>query len=524
MRRLVIAWLFLLPALPSVAEAQRTGPRIALGGDVLYDGPLDYQLRRRARVVGRAQAYREVFADLTPTLSGADFALVNLESPVSDRYRERGSEAAVFSAPDDFLDALRGAGVDAVTIANNHAYDQGTRGLANTLAASEAHAMPMVGAGEDAAEAARARIVEIDGARIAIAAWTEGSNHRPQADEASAPRIAFLRDGTLAESLRRARGEASLVIAVFHWIREDLTRPRPIMRRIAREAAEAGADLVVGHGTHVPGSTERLRTADGREVTVLYSLGNLLAAMDEPAGTLLSREVGVRDAPLALVQTEWRGDRLVVRRLEVRHHWIARPLGRAPWLEGGALAVSRPVSIDAELTRLSAAACGRQCDLRAEAYRRRVSLIDAAMSPVDAPTPPPVLAALTPPRPARATPSQGRARVPRRSAPRQTVPDSDPRLAPYLRGAELRARFAPGVAREASIDERAVGRLAALLREDRSLRVEVIAYAEAPDGARLAALRARRVKGLIAMRGPSRSRFRHRGAVGRPRIVVRLYR
>ncbi|MEC7524924.1 MAG: CapA family protein [Myxococcota bacterium] len=529
-------WLALcLTIASSPAAAQRPGPQLALGGDVLYDAPLDYQLRRRAREVGRAQALREIFVDLAPTLAQADLALVNLETPVSRRYRDReeGPDrgAAVFCAPDDFLDALVSAGVDAVTIANNHAYDQGTRGLANTVAACEAREVSTIGAGEDAAAAARARVVEVAGARIAIAAWTEGSNRRPQSHEASRPRIAFLRDGTIAESLRAARGDASLVIAVFHWIREDLTRPRPVMRRVAREAAEAGADLVVGHGTHVPGATETLTTSDGREVPVLYSLGNLLAAMEEPAGTLLSTEVGVRDAPLAMVRTEWAGERLRVREVEVKHHWIARPLGSAPWLEGGTLGATRPVSIEAELRRLASASCGQRCDLRAAALQRRVALIDAAMSPVDAPAPPPRLAALPSPparsrsprpRPARSRPARSRPRgsAPTR-APSPRTADSDPRLAPWLRGAELRVTFPEGGARESSVDARAIARLAALLREDRSLRAEVIAHA--PD-ASLAALRARRVKGLIAIRGPSRSRFRHRGSAGPSRVVIRLHR
>lgn len=388
-RALLLIALLISPAAPAAGQ-ERPGPTLAFGGDVLYEAPLAYQIRHRARRVGLQQTYREIFRDLAPSLREADLAVVNLEVPISPRYRERDpvEDIPVFRAPEDFLDALSEAGVGALTIANNHAYDQGMRGLRNTLRAAERRNLTLVGAGENASDAAEARVITVRGARIAIAAWTEGSNHRPPGSGRARPRIAFLHDGTVRESVTRARGQADFVVAVFHWLREDITRPRPFMREAAWEAAEAGADLVIGHGTHVPGSTEVVVTSDGRHVHVLYSLGNLLAAMEEPGGVLTSREVGVRDAPLALISTRWRNHRLELTGVDVRHHWIARPVGVAPWMEGGALAVSRPVRIDAELERLGRSGCGRLrqlCEHRAAMYRRRVALVDNAMAILDAP-------------------------------------------------------------------------------------------------------------------------------------------
>ncbi len=552
----VLAWLLA----PAVSDAQ-AGPTLALGGDVIYDGALAYQLRHRARDVGRRQAYREVFADLAPTLRRADLALINLETPVAPRYRERGDIPA-FHAPADFLDALRDAGVDAVSVANNHAYDQGVRGLRRTLRAAATREIAVAGAGDDAPDAARAVTLRAGRATVAIAAWTEGSNQRPHAEEGARPRVAFLRDGTLEASLRDARQRADLVVAVFHWTQEDEVTPRPVMREAARRAAEAGADLVVGHGTHVPGRTEILRTRDGRRVQVLYSLGNLLASMEEPAGTLGSRDVGVRDAPLALVRTRWREGHLEVASLRVRDHWIARPTPNAPWIASGRLAVSRPVALEAELERIRQARCGELCDARARAYRQREALIRDAMRDIggdgdrsavarategearssdgrDAASSETVASRATgstsalaiasavasPHHDDDAAPSAvGAARRRRRhqrTGP-QRIADDDPRLRPYLGGLTLAIEFPDGGAREQTVDARAVTRLAALMREDHGLRAEVVASA---PSASLARLRARRVKGLIAIHGPSRSRFEIRGRVAaRPSVRIRLVR
>jgi len=483
-RWLVVVWV--AGVCPSLAIAQPEGPTIAFGGDVLYDAPLAYQIRRRARDVGREQAYREVFADLAPSLASADLAVVNLEVPITRRYRERTPEedVPVFRAPEHFLDALRAAGIDALTIANNHAYDQGVRGLRNTVRAAAAREVPLIGVGDDPRDAASAEVVPVRGARIAIAAWTEASNHRPRGAEGEGARIAFLRDGTIADSLRDARRVAQLVIAVFHWGHEDLTRPRPMMREIAQLAAEAGADLVIGHGTHVPGSTEVVQTEDGRRVRVLYSLGNLLAAMEEPAGTLTAREVGVRDAPLAMIQTRWRDGRLEVSDVEVRHHWIARPIGAAPWLESGSLAVGRPVRLSLELDRLARAACGRRCDHRAQMYRRRIALIDRAMA--DLGEPPIVTGGLF---------ASDAERARRRDEARQArVAELERRQAERarLREEAREARLAALAEREAERRRRRQARRAEQARLA-ALHAEQLREARA-ERARLAALRAERLR------------------------------
>ncbi|HHH28967.1 MAG TPA: CapA family protein, partial [Polyangiaceae bacterium] len=463
---------------------ERRGPQIVFGGDVLYDAPLAYQLRRRARAIGRRAAYREVFADLAPALRTADLAVVNLEVPISNRYRERSAaeDVPVFRAPPDFLDALDAAGVDAVTVANNHAYDQGLRGLRSTQRAARARSMGLIGVGADAREASAATVFAVGDARIAIAAWTEGTNHRPRDAEGTSPRIALLRDNNVRRTIESARAQAQLVVAVFHWIREDLVRPRPMMREVAREAAEAGADLVIGHGTHVPGQTEVIQTQDGRRVTVLYSLGNLLAAMEQPAGQLNARAVGVRDAPLAMIETRWARDRLEVAAVRLRYHWIARPLGLAPWMEGGSLPVARTVSLDAELERLARSACGSRCDRRAAMYRRRIALMDRAMVNVHAPAVSGSERADRQLASAAAAPSAagsrgarfathtraGRARTepPRtsRRPSRVVIPDSDPRLRPYLRGQVFPITFVPGAVQERTVGARALAEIVALMR------------------------------------------------------------
>ena len=110
---------------------------------------------------------------------------------------------------------------------------------------------------------------------------------------------------------------------LFHWSDARGRVPSSSMRHFAELAAGAGADLVVGHGTHLPAGSEIVMAADGRSVPVLWSLGNLAAVMEVEDGEVLGDEPSVRDAMLARVLTQVGPDgRLAVRGIEVVPYWI----------------------------------------------------------------------------------------------------------------------------------------------------------------------------------------------------------
>jgi hypothetical protein len=110
-----------------------------------------------------------------------------------------------------------------------------------------------------------------------------------------------------------------------------------------------------------------------------------------------------------------------------------------------------------------------------------------------------------------------------RRAPRpRHVADDDPRLAPYLRGVRLAITFTGESVVERRVDERAIARIASLMRDDHGQRAEVIVSASTEP---LSTQRAHSEKRHIAIRGPSRSRFTLRArASPEPSVLVRLVR
>jgi poly-gamma-glutamate synthesis protein (capsule biosynthesis protein) len=238
---------------------------LAFGGDVHFEGSL------RSRAVG---APGSLLGPIAPVLSSADVAVVNLETAVTERGTPAPKQYA-FRAPVAGLQALRAAGVDVATMANNHGMDYGEVGLADSLAASRSTGFPVVGIGENAAQAYAPWRTVVRGTRVAVmgatqvlddvvrTAWTATDTH---AGLASAKEV----DRFLA-AVRAVRPTTDVLVVDVHWGVEGATCPTPTQQTLARQLVDAGADVVVGSHSHRVEGAGRLGGA-----LVDYGLGNFV--------------------------------------------------------------------------------------------------------------------------------------------------------------------------------------------------------------------------------------------------------
>ena len=238
---------------------------IAFGGDVHFEGAIGSRL---------AADPSTTLGPIASVLRRADLAVVNLETAVT----ERGTPAPkdfTFRAPPSALTALKEAGVDVATMANNHGLDFGPVGLRDSLAAARSARFPVVGVGRDAGEAYRAWQTTVKGQRIAVigatqvldsnlaAAWTAGDGK---------PGLASAyQEARLLAAVRAARASADTVIVDLHWGRELANCPIDRQRALAPKLIAAGADVVVGSHAHVLLGGGYLRGA-----YVHYGLGNFV--------------------------------------------------------------------------------------------------------------------------------------------------------------------------------------------------------------------------------------------------------
>jgi poly-gamma-glutamate synthesis protein (capsule biosynthesis protein) len=238
------------PATTSTAPLAPTSPlattptnvTMAFAGDVHFAG----------RVARRATAGSDVLGPIGRTLAAADIAMVNLESAITERGTPEPKEFH-FRAPPAALDSLRAAGVDVVTMANNHAVDYGLVGLADSLAAIGAHHEPVIGIGRDAAAAYSPWFTEVRGVRVAVLAASQIHDRTQRAWTAgpTSPGIASAGSARLVSAVRDARARAQIVVVYLHWGTEGQACPNGEQRAIARRLSAAGADAVVGTHAHL---------------------------------------------------------------------------------------------------------------------------------------------------------------------------------------------------------------------------------------------------------------------------------
>ena len=250
------------PARSTQAATQPGTVTLAFAGDVHFTG-------RTARLLKHPAT---AFGPITPVLKSADFTAVNLETAVTSRGRPQPKTYHFRTTPVAFT-ALRDAGIDLATMANNHVLDYGQTGLADTLAAAKAARFPYVGIGADAAAAWAPYVTTINGVKIAVIGVSQVAElasswvaTRSRPGEANA--INLLR--TLA-AVRAARKLAPVVIVFMHWGTEGQACPDPNQMSLAPRLAAAGASIIVGAHAHMLQGSGWLG-----HTFVAYGMGNFL--------------------------------------------------------------------------------------------------------------------------------------------------------------------------------------------------------------------------------------------------------
>jgi poly-gamma-glutamate synthesis protein (capsule biosynthesis protein) len=191
---------------------------------------------------------------------------------VTDRGTAQPKEFT-FRAPAAAFGVLKRAGIDAVTVANNHGMDYGRVGLADTLAAAHRYGMPLLGAGVDDTAAWTPLRRTIDGVRVSVIAATDVLDDfatTAWVAKPGVPGLASAKDtGHLTQVVRTERDRADVVVVFLHWGKETVYCPTARQQQLAQALSDAGADVVVGSHAHVVEPTARI----GRTV-VDYGMGN----------------------------------------------------------------------------------------------------------------------------------------------------------------------------------------------------------------------------------------------------------
>lgn len=268
---------------PVLAPIEGVAPvRIGVVGDIVPGRNVHLHMQQYGD-------FTRPFRRIAPLLSAFDVTVANLEGNLSDALPQPADPHSVtFVSRPAMLEGFALAGIDAVTLANNHSTwnDEGwgVQGLLDTIAALEGAGIPYFGAGGTVDVARAPWVIEAGGVRIAflgIDAVTANYEVEPgvetgvlevdvgaTADRAGTnPYLA----SQIAADIAAATDLADVVIPYFHLGAEYVAVPPPWAVQAARMAIDAGAAMVVTNHPHL---IQGMETYAGKPI--VYSPGNFI--------------------------------------------------------------------------------------------------------------------------------------------------------------------------------------------------------------------------------------------------------
>lgn len=252
---------------------------------------------------------KTLFQDCDSIMRAADISIVNLEGTCYDgtdgelRKMTNPNTYYIFRMPGDHAQRLKDAGVDAVNMANNHSFDFGMTGRRKTIANMHKHGIEVAGVreatlpnGEGQGERSEAAIMERRGVKYAYISFA-----------ASCTKVLDMLNRNEVDSMiNKYRKLGDVLIVSFHGGAEGTSyrhvpfkeeyyvgEDRGNVHDFAHHCIDMGADMVIGHGPHVPRAMELYKGH-----IIAYSLGNFCA----PYRMGMAAQVGL--APLLEVHID----------------------------------------------------------------------------------------------------------------------------------------------------------------------------------------------------------------------------
>lgn len=233
------------------------------GGDVMLSRQVN------SRMV-KYDDYTWPFLKIADFLQSADLTMINLESPfinTKDYFVPTGS--FMFKADPRAIEGLLLAGIDLVSLANNHSLNQGRIGLQESFSILNEAGIQYIGAGNNEIEARQAEISEINGEHFAFLAYAYPDDNSVAINNQAG--IANMDINKMQADVKRLKEDGKIVIVNMHAGIEYVTEPNWQQTNFARAAIEAGAEAVIGHHPHWPQAFEIYQ-----DKPIIYSLGNLV--------------------------------------------------------------------------------------------------------------------------------------------------------------------------------------------------------------------------------------------------------
>ncbi|WP_215146293.1 CapA family protein [Exiguobacterium qingdaonense] len=217
--------------------------------------------------------FDSAFEQISPILSRADISIANQESMIGGSEIGLSSYPA-FNSPFEIGDALKRAGIDLVTTANNHTLDRGVRAIENSIDHWNAIGMPYTGSFLSAEDKANIRMLTANDISFSFLAYTYGTNgvvpKQPY-------HVNYIDLAQMRPEIEKAEQLTDMTVVSLHFGTEYEPLPNEGQTELAQSLADLGVDIIIGHHPHVLQPPVMLEGVNGNQTFVAYSLGNFLS-------------------------------------------------------------------------------------------------------------------------------------------------------------------------------------------------------------------------------------------------------
>jgi poly-gamma-glutamate synthesis protein (capsule biosynthesis protein) len=246
---------------------------MAFGGDIMLDRGV-----RNSVVKNFNNDYSALFENLS-VFKNSDIAFANLEGVVSDQGIDKHNLYSFRMGP-SVIPALVGAGFNILSIANNHVADWGIPAFTDTLSRLHENEIQYTGGGLTKAEATTPTIIEKYGMKIGFLGVSDvGPNDMVVGD--ATPGVLLASNPNFDSIVQNAAKQVDYLVVSFHFGDEYQTKHNARQEKLAHEAVDDGAKIVIGTHPHVVEDTEVYKNS-----YIAYSLGNLVFDQSFSANTM----------------------------------------------------------------------------------------------------------------------------------------------------------------------------------------------------------------------------------------------
>ncbi len=254
---------------------QDVSVRIRATGDIMFhpsqlDGAYDYTTD--------TYDFENSFKAIRDIIREADISIANFEGTTAGNEIYAYQGYPLFNAPDEALDAIKNAGFDILSTANNHSLDTRKAGIIRTIEQIKARGMEPIGTFAEKPET-RVLIKDVKGIKFAFLAYTEMVNGLESvlAPEDLDAMVNIIDETKMKEDIAYAKdNNADVIIAFLHW-GDEYSRVQAQRQEILADMLfRSGVDIILGSHPHVIQPTQTL-DYDGKTKFVAYSMGNFIS-------------------------------------------------------------------------------------------------------------------------------------------------------------------------------------------------------------------------------------------------------